>query len=93
MSCYASTATLSVVTLNDLLGESSEITLLINQLPEVGLREYSQGVSGNLSAFAWCSTLDKVRYCSELALGNDLQSFTSLKSKTVLRDVDLGHLA
>lgn len=81
-----------MIALDNLFGERSEITLLVDHLPKVGLSEDSQGVSSNLAAFAGCSTLDKVRYCSELALGNDLKGFACLEGKTVLWNVDLGDL-
>lgn len=82
-----------MIALDNFLGESSEVTLLIDHFPKIRLSEDGQGISSYLTTFARRRTLDKVRYRSKLALGNDLESFSCLEGETVLWNVYLSNLA
>ena len=84
---------LSVVTLNNLLSKSGKVALPVNHFPKVRLSEDCQSVSSNVATLARCSTFDKVRYRSELTLGDDFESFSCLEGEAILWDVYFGHLA
>ena len=84
------------VLLNNSPSELAEgnTTLGINQLSQVWLGEYCQGVSGNSTlSNTGPYTLHEMWHSLELALSNPLQRLSSLESNAVPWDLNLDSLA